>query len=32
LAPALGHLGYLFALLAAGIWLARWRFTLRLTR
>lgn len=30
--PALGHVGYLVALLVVGVLLARWRFRLRLTR
>ncbi|GAA5152240.1 ABC transporter permease [Pseudonocardia eucalypti] len=30
--PMLGHLGYLLALLALGVWLIRWRFTVRLYR
>lgn len=31
LLPALGHLGYLLALLAVGVGLVRWRFRVRLT-
>lgn len=30
--PMLGHLGYLLVLLAAGCWLIRWRFTVRLAK
>jgi lipooligosaccharide transport system permease protein len=30
--PTLGHLGYLVALLGLGLWLIRWRFTVRLYR
>ena len=30
--PALGHIAYLVAMLAAGVWLSRWRFVKRLGR